>query len=91
MGCAMETLAQVLENKKCKNMIIDYSLLDKLTLQAKATPRLRINYDLRDSKEDESPADAERHRAGYSYSNPLSYRHIRGCGNPSRESRRSLL
>ena len=54
MGCAMETLEQVLENKKCKNMIIDYSLLDKLTLQAKATPRLRINYDLRDSKEDES-------------------------------------
>ena len=54
MGCAMETLAQVLENKKCKKMIIDYSLLDKLTLQAKATPRLRINYDLRDSKEDES-------------------------------------
>ncbi len=35
-------------------MIIDKTLLDNLTAQAKASPRLRMNYDLRDSKEDES-------------------------------------
>lgn len=35
-------------------MIIDKSLLDNLTAQAKASPRLRMNYDLRDSKDDES-------------------------------------
>lgn len=33
-------------------MKIDKSLLDKLTEQAKASPRLRMNYDLRDSVED---------------------------------------
>lgn len=35
-------------------MIIDKILLDYLTARAKASPRLRMNYDLRDSKEDES-------------------------------------
>ena len=35
-------------------MIIDNELLDKLTEQAKASPRLRMNYDLRDSVEDGS-------------------------------------
>ena len=35
-------------------MIIDKNLLDKLTSQAKDTPRLRMNYDLRDGKDDES-------------------------------------
>ena len=35
-------------------MIIDYKLLDELTEQAKASPRLRMNYDLRNSAEDQS-------------------------------------
>lgn len=35
-------------------MVIDKGLLDKLTAQAKPSPRLRMNYDLRDSREDES-------------------------------------
>lgn len=35
-------------------MIIDNELLDKLTEQAKASPRLRMNYDLRNSAEDGS-------------------------------------
>ena len=35
-------------------MVIDKELLDKLTAQAKASPRLRMNFDLRDSKDDES-------------------------------------
>lgn len=35
-------------------MLIDKELLDNLTDQAKASPRLRMNCDLRDSKEDES-------------------------------------
>lgn len=35
-------------------MIIDKILLDNLTDQAKASPRLRMNFDLRDSREDES-------------------------------------
>ena len=35
-------------------MKIDYILLDKLTAQAKASPRLRMNYDLRNSPEDQS-------------------------------------
>ena len=30
-------------------MLIDKELLDNLTAQAKASPRLRMNYDLRDS------------------------------------------
>lgn len=35
-------------------MNIDNILLDKLTAQAKASPRLRMNYDLRNSPEDQS-------------------------------------
>ena len=35
-------------------MIIDQQLLDELTAQAAASPRLRMNYDLRDSSEDQS-------------------------------------
>ena len=35
-------------------MIIDKALLDKLTNQAQASQRLRMNYDLRDSNDDES-------------------------------------
>ncbi len=35
-------------------MKIDRSLLDSLTEQAKASPRLRANYDLRNSAEDKS-------------------------------------
>ena len=35
-------------------MIIDSKLLDDLTAQAKASPRLRMNYDLRNSAEDGS-------------------------------------
>ena len=35
-------------------MTIDKNLLDRLTEEAKASPRLRMNYDLRDSTEDGS-------------------------------------
>ena len=35
-------------------MIIDKQILDDLTAQAKASPRLRMNYDLRNSAEDGS-------------------------------------
>lgn len=35
-------------------MIIDKPLLDTLTAQAKASPRLRCNFDLRNSPEDNS-------------------------------------
>lgn len=35
-------------------MVIDNSLLDKLTSEAKASPRLRMNLDLRNSPEDKS-------------------------------------
>ena len=35
-------------------MIIDKQILDELTAQAKASPRLRMNYDLRNSAEDGS-------------------------------------
>lgn len=35
-------------------MIIDKHILDDLTAQAKASPRLRMNYDLRNSSEDRS-------------------------------------
>ena len=35
-------------------MIIDNNLLDDLTKLAKASPRLRMNYDLRDSVDDKS-------------------------------------
>ena len=36
------------------DMKIDQTLLDSLTAQAKASPRLRMNYDLRNSAEDTS-------------------------------------
>lgn len=36
------------------NMIIDQTLLDSLTAQAKESPRLRMNHDLRNSAEDTS-------------------------------------
>ena len=35
-------------------MVIDKGILDNLTAQAKASPRLRMNYDLRNSPEDGS-------------------------------------
>ena len=35
-------------------MIIDQALLDALTAQAKASPRLRMNYDLRNTPDDQS-------------------------------------
>ena len=35
-------------------MIIDQTVLDELTAQAKVSPRLRMNYDLRNSSEDQS-------------------------------------
>ena len=35
-------------------MNIDKTLLDNLSFQAKASPRLRMNMDLRDSAEDQS-------------------------------------
>ena len=35
-------------------MLINKDLLDSLTTQAKASPRLRMHYDLRDSADDES-------------------------------------
>ena len=35
-------------------MIIDNALLDRLTSEAKASPRLRMNFDLRNSPEDQS-------------------------------------
>lgn len=35
-------------------MIIDQTILDKLTAEAKASPRLRMNYDLRNGKGDSS-------------------------------------
>lgn len=36
------------------DMKIDQTLLDSLTAQAKASPRMRMNYDLRNSSEDTS-------------------------------------
>lgn len=35
-------------------MVVDKKILDDLTLQAKSSPRLRMNYDLRNSSEDKS-------------------------------------
>ena len=35
-------------------MVINQALLDKLTEEAKASPRLRMNYDLRNGAEDQS-------------------------------------
>jgi hypothetical protein len=35
-------------------MVINQSLLNQLTEQAKASPRLRMNYDLRNSEDDGS-------------------------------------
>ena len=40
--------------KKRYNMNITQALLDSLTEQAKKSPRLRMNYDLRNSAEDKS-------------------------------------
>ena len=37
-------------------MIIDHELLDSLSAQAQASPRLRMNFDLRNSPEDGSYA-----------------------------------
>jgi len=36
-------------------MVVDKIILDMLTAQAKASPRLRMNLDLRNSAEDGSP------------------------------------
>lgn len=41
-------------NAKIRIMKITQALLDSLTEQAKASPRLRMNYDLRNSAEDKS-------------------------------------
>ena len=41
-------------NKKKEIMVINKQLLDKLSAQAKASPRLRMNYDLRNSADDKS-------------------------------------
>ncbi len=41
-------------NAKLRIMKITQALLDSLTEQAKASPRLRMNYDLRNSAEDKS-------------------------------------
>ena len=41
-------------NRFSLNMIINQALLDELTTQAKASPRLRMNLDLRNSPEDKS-------------------------------------
>ena len=35
-------------------MLLDTELLDKLSAQAKASPRLRMNFDLRNSSDDQS-------------------------------------
>ena len=35
-------------------MLIDQALLDNLSAQAKASPRLRMNFDLRNTPEDQS-------------------------------------
>lgn len=35
-------------------MVINHAILDKLTEEAKASPRLRMNYDLRNSESDQS-------------------------------------
>lgn len=40
--------------KQTSDMIIDQLILDSLTTQAKASPRLRMNLDLRNSPEDQS-------------------------------------
>lgn len=40
--------------KQTNDMIIDQQILDALTAQAKASPRLRMNLDLRNSPEDQS-------------------------------------
>jgi cupin fold WbuC family metalloprotein len=40
--------------KQTNDMIIDQLILDSLTAQAKASPRLRMNLDLRNSPEDQS-------------------------------------
>ncbi len=40
-------------------MIIDNQLLDNLSSQAKVSPRLRMNFDMRNNEEDKQPANAE--------------------------------
>lgn len=51
----METFAEPIRAPSLNNfMLINKALLDTLTAQAKASPRLRMHYDLRDSEEDES-------------------------------------
>ena len=40
--------------EKRYNMTLDKELFDQLTAKAKASPKLRINFDLRDSADDES-------------------------------------
>ena len=43
-----------MNNLKLRNMKITQALLDDLTAKAKESPRLRMNFDLRDSAEDSS-------------------------------------
>lgn len=38
----------------CQGMVIDKNLLDDISTQAKASPRLRMNYDLRNTPDDNS-------------------------------------
>ena len=40
-------------------MIIDNQLLANLSSQAKVSPRLRMNFDMRNNEEDKQLADAE--------------------------------
>ncbi len=53
MGSSLETFFHLIAEEKF-SMKIDKELLDKLTEQAKASQRLRMNYDLRNSAEDRS-------------------------------------
>ena len=58
-----------------ESMLINKILLDELTEKAKVNPRLRMNYDLRDSSEDESqrmlnaiePGEWHGHHRGQEY------------------------
>ena len=49
MGCEMRQ-----EGNESSSMIIDQQILDSLTAQAQASPRLRMNFDLRNSPADGS-------------------------------------
>jgi cupin fold WbuC family metalloprotein len=53
VGSSLETFFHLIAEEKF-SMKIDKELLDKLTEQAKASQRLRMNYDLRNSAEDRS-------------------------------------